>query len=274
MKTLLATAIFASLSLPAVAGSTDNCSLQFKDDLIINPQGVSLQRAQTQLWHIDNQGQLWLEQQKVATNSQTTQALQHYQAGLRQQSQDTLLLVGDALILATDAVDRVVTGFGVESPQLRQTVDQMIGNLKGKIDHLVIKNGEEIRINGSHINQQDGRLEAEMEQAIEQSVAQLTGAMMMTMGQAMMQGDGNFEQRMADFGKKMETFGDQLEQEMDQRGDALEQRGQAICRNLQQLDQLEGQIQAAVPAMTAYDLIDTKKEGLKNPLKTAAGQTE
>ena len=183
-------------------------------------------------------------------------------------------LFGEALQLAADAVDKVVAGFGVENSQLKSSVDQAISGLKTKIDHLVISNGDEIRINGSHINQADGKLAAEFEQAMEQSIAQLTGAVMMTMGQAMMQGEGSFEQRMEKFGRKMETFGNEIEVEMESRSDVLEQRGQAICKNLQQLDVLERQIQAAVPQMAAYDLIDTTKEGIKSPLKHPAGQTE
>jgi len=272
MKTLIATALLTSLSMSAAAA--DHCSLQFKDDLVIAPTSVHLERAQKQLWRINANGQLWLDDQKVSTDAKTTKALQQYQAGLRQQSQETVLLVGEALQLASDAVGKVVAGFGVENSQLKSSVDQAIGSLKTKIDHLVIKNGDEIRIHGSKVNQADGRLSAELEQAMSQSIAQLTGAVMMTMGQAMMQGEGSFEQRMEKFGRKMETFGNEIEVEMQSRSEVLEQRGKVICQNLQQLDQLELQIQAAVPQMQAYDLIDTSKKGFKNPLKTSAGQTE
>jgi len=272
MKTLIATALLTSLSMSAAAA--DNCSLQFKDDLVIAPTSVHLERSEQQLWRINADGQLWLDNKKVSTDAKTTAALQQYQSGLRTQSKETVLLVGEALQLAADAVDKVVAGFGVENSQLKSSVDQAISGLKTKIDHLVISNGDEIRINGSHINQADGKLAAEFEQAMEQSIAQLTGAVMMTMGQAMMQGEGSFEQRMEKFGRKMETFGNEIEVEMESRGELLEQRGKVICQNLQQLDLLERQIQAAVPAMAAYDLIDTTKEGLKNPLKNSAGQTE
>ena len=272
MKTLITTALFTALSLSATAA--DNCSLQFKDDLVITPNSVHLERAATQLWRINADGQLWLDNQKVRTDAKTTTALQQYQSGLRQQTQETVLLVGEALALASDAVGKVVAGFGVDNRQLQSSVDQALSGLKTKIDHLVIANGDEIRINGSNINQPDGQLAAEFEQAMQQSIAQLTGAVMMTMGQAMMQGEGTFEQRMEKFGRKMETFGNEIEVEMESRSDAIELRGKAICRNLQQLDGLERQIQAAVPQMAAYDLIDTTKAGIKNPLKNTAGQTE
>ncbi|MBU2223973.1 MAG: YggN family protein [Gammaproteobacteria bacterium] len=272
MKTLIATALLSSLSLSAAADN--NCSLQFKDDLVIAPNSVHLERAQKQLWLINADGQLWIDSRKISTDQATTAALQQYQSGLRQQSKETLLLVGDALQLASDAVGKVVAGFGVDNSQLQSSVDQALNGLKTKIDHLVISNGDEIHINGSKMNRDDGQLTAEFEQAMQQSMAQLTGAVMMTMGQAMMQGEGNFEQRMEKFGKKMETFGAEIETEMEARSDGLERRGQAICHNLQQLDGLERKIQAAVPAMVPYDLIDITKEGLKNPLKTAAGQTE
>ena len=56
MKTLIATAIPASLSFSAFASESQNCALQFKDDLVINSGSVQLQRANQSLWQINNDG--------------------------------------------------------------------------------------------------------------------------------------------------------------------------------------------------------------------------
>jgi hypothetical protein len=70
---------------------------------------------------------------------------------------------------------------------------------------------------------------------------------------------------MTAFGAKMDKFGDDLEVEMQQKSDGLEARGEQICTQLRELDVIEEQIQAQVPAMKVYDLIDTSKEGIKAP---------
>jgi len=271
MKLLFSTALLAVVTLPVLADNTQ-CSLQFKDDLVIAPTAVQMQRGNQTLWKINNSGQLWLENRQISTDAQTQQALVQYQAGLRQQSRATVVLVADALQLANDSASEVISGLGVNSQPLQASVNQAIAGLKTQIDQLVVAKGDEIHLYGSQISQPDGKLEREIELAVQQSMAQLSGAVMMSMGSAMMQGNGNFEQRMAEFGKKMANFGQQIEQQMQAKGKGLEQRGQAICQQLRQLDGLEQQIQQAVPAMQPYDLIDTSQPGKQLTIKLAANQ--
>lgn len=271
MKTLLTTTLLSLCTFPALAAS-NQCSLQFKDDLVIAPTTVQLQRGQQDLWKIDQRGQLWLDNKAVRTDASTQQALTDYQAGLRSQSRATVVLVADALQLANEAVGTAIANLGVNQQPLTSTANQAIAGLKSHIDQLVVSNGDEIRIYGSQVNQPDGGLERELEQAIEQTIAQLTGAVMMNVGAAMMQANGPADQRMAQVGQKMAQFGSQMKQQMQQKGKALEQRGNAICAELQQLDRLEQQIQQAVPAMQSYDLIDTSKPGKQLSFKLATPQ--
>lgn len=274
MKTLIATAVAASLSFSAFASESQNCALQFKDDLVINPSSVQLQRANQPLWQINSDGQLWLDGKAVATDVNTQQALQQYQQGLRGQAQETVLLVADALQMASDAISRVVTQFGGDNSEAQHGIDRSLAKLRGNLDQLVIKNGDEIRINGSKLHNADAEFSKEFEQAVENSMSEMTGSMLMMVGQAMSRGEGNFEQRMEQFGKEMEQFGTELEADMESRSADLEKRGNSICQNLQQLDKLEHQIQGQVPAMTAFDLIDTSKEGMQLSFKSSDGQTE
>ncbi len=266
MKTLIATTIFSSLAMNANAGVVnDNCSLQFKDDLVIAADDVRLQRANHDLWRIDSSGKLWLDGKKVNTDAATTESLKNYQHGLRTQSHAVVGLVADAMQMAATAVDKVVQALGGENPQLQASVDQAIGTLKQHVDTIVVQKGGDIRINGSKINNVDGKFEKEFEQAVEQSMMKLTGAMMMAMGQSMSEGGGNFEEKMTAFGEKMDKFGNDLEVEMKAKSDGLEARGEQICTQLRELDVIEQQIQAQVPAMKVYDLIDTSKESIKVP---------
>ncbi|MCT6698008.1 YggN family protein [Rheinheimera sp. 4Y26] len=274
MKTLIATAIAASLSFSAFATDSQNCALQFKDDLVINPTSVQLQRADQSLWLINSEGQLFLDGKAVSTDANTQLALQQYQQGLRGQAQETALLVADALQMASEAISRVVTQFGGDNSDVQLGIDKSLAKLRGNIDQLVIKNGDEIRINGSKLHNADAEFSKEFEQAIESSMTEMTGSMLVMVGQAMSRGEGNFEQRMEQFGQEMEKFGQELEADMESRGAELEKRGNSICQNLQQLDQLEQQIQQQVPAMTAFDLINTSEKGLQLSFKSADGQTE
>ena len=65
-----------------------------------------------------------------APDAQTQQALVQYQAGLRQQSRATVVLVADALQLANDSASEVISGLGVNSQPLQASVNQAIAGLK------------------------------------------------------------------------------------------------------------------------------------------------
>lgn len=255
MKLLIATTLFSSM---AMANDHSQCSLQFKDDLVLSGQGASLQRADQTLWQIDANGRLQIRGNTIDTDAATAADLRNYQQGLHAQARETVGLVADALTLATDAIEQVMVQFEVDSSEVRPGVDDAIASLRSNIDGLVISNGNEIRINGSKIHQPDGQLDSEFEKMLENSVAKLTGAVMMSVGKAMMSGDGNFEQRMNAFGEKMDTFGKQLESQMESRGEALEARGKHLCSNLKTLDQLEQRIQQQVPQMAEFDLIEVR----------------
>ncbi len=271
MKTVIASTIFSTLVLNAPANAADNqCSLQFKDDLVITTSEVRLQRAEQDLWRIDSAGSLWLQGKSVPTDAETQRTLMQYQAGLRHETHEVVALVADALQLAATTVDKVVKNLGGENPQLQDAVADAIGNLRQHIDTLVVKTDGEIRINGSNIQNNDGEVTKEFEQAIEQSVMQLTGAMMVSLGQAMSSGQGDFDSKMQAFGEKMEQFGQELETEMTEKSERLAVRAEQICGELQDLDVLEQQIQTQIPAMKSYDLIDTSKDGFKSPTLSAS----
>lgn len=90
MKTLL---IASSFVLASQANANTSCNFQLEHDLLINRHKVVPQTAQQDLWRIDSKGQLWLDGKKHATDGETQQLLQQYQAGVRQQANATAELV-------------------------------------------------------------------------------------------------------------------------------------------------------------------------------------
>ncbi len=258
MKLLIAATLFSSMAL--AHESDNNCSLELHDDLLIQGADVQLLRNETPLWRISDQGQLWINNQAVDTDAQTAALLQQYQAGLRSNAEDTVTLVADALGIASEALSRVMTQFDVDNGEAQANIDRALNKMRTNLDQIMLRSDNGIRINGSKMAGIDNGFDAEMSQAIEESVAEITGNALMLVGKAMSSGEGNFEQRMEAFGQKMDKFGDELEADMQVRGEQLEARGQQICSSLQQLDGLETQIQAKVPAMQQFDLIQVSEK--------------
>lgn len=258
MKSLLIASgfVLTSLSTAVMAHDNHSCNITFDKDLTISSQQVIMQDKGAELWRINNSGQLWLQGKAVDTDADTRALLRDYQAGIRTQTLETVALVEDALVLAADAVNAVLTELTGDTldnhPALQQALDKIRSTAAGVVE----RSGDNINVYGSRFDTIDQAFGPEFEQAIEQAVTSSMGSIFMIIGKAMSSGEGTFEQRMEAFGQRMERFGEDLEARMDIQAQALEQRGDSMCANLQQLDVLEGQIQQALPQMQAYDLFD------------------
>lgn len=258
MKNILIASSFilTSISTAVMAHDNSSCNLNFDKDLSINSHLVSMKDGDSELWRINNNGQLWLDSKAVTTDDNTQALLREYQAGIRTQTLETVALVEDALVLATDAVSSVLTELTGDSLQQHPALKTALDKIKSSTESIVVRNGDNIYIYGSRFDNLNNAFDAELEQAIEEAVTSSMSGILMMVGKAISSGEGNFEQRMEAFGKRMERFGEDLEARMDIKAQVLEQRGDVMCNNLQALDTLESQIQQAIPQMQQYDLIN------------------
>lgn len=263
--TLIASAIMIScFSLQANAGQNNDrhanhiqnqsCNFSIEQDLMISRDSVQLQDNGSTLWQISNDGQLTLNGKTIKVNDDTRTLLRDYQAGIRLQTRETIALVEDALIMASEALTTVLNELTGKSLDDYPAMQQALTKISDTAEQIVVQDGDNTYLYGSRLDNIDQAFGAEFEQAIEEAVSQSMGSIMMLVGQAMSSGEGNFEQRMEAFGEKMEKFGENLEAKMDIKAAALEQRGDAICSQVSQLDALESQIQQQIPAMQQYDL--------------------
>ena len=113
---LIASAVVCStLSLSALvysnsaaAHSNQSCNIEFDKDLVINSNSVQLQDSGNTLWLINDEGQLTLNGKTVKVNTETRELLRDYQAGIRHQTGETVALVEDALLIASEALTTVL----------------------------------------------------------------------------------------------------------------------------------------------------------------------
>lgn len=254
-RSLLASAVvLGTFSLNAMAHQNTHCNIEFENDLVINSSSVMLQDNGATLWQIDKDGQLTLNNKAVMVNNETRLLLRDYQAGIRSQTTDTIALVEDALIMASEALTTVVSELTGKTLDEYPAMQKALAKISDAANQVVVQDGDNTYLYGSRLENIDQAFGPEFEQAIEEAVSQSMGNIMMLVGKAMTSGEGSFEQRMEAFGQKMEKFGENLEAKMDIKAAALEQRGEAICSQVTKLDTLETRIQQQIPAMQQYDL--------------------
>ena len=263
MKTLLIATGFALTSISTAVMAHDShhsCNINFDKDISITSELVSMKDAGTELWRINSNGQLWLDGRQVETDRDTQKLLKDYQAGVRTQTLETVALVEDALVLAADAVNSVLTELTGDTLDSHPSLQNAMDKIKTSTETVVKRNGDSVEIYGSRFDNIDDAFGEEFEQAIEEAVTSSMGSILMIVGKAMSSGEGNFEQRMEAFGEKMERFGEDLEARMESKAQLLEQRGDAMCANLQQLDALRGLPTAPLRYYQPPDRFDARIE--------------
>lgn len=238
----------------AAAHSNQSCNIEFDKDLVINSRSVQLQDSGNTLWLISDEGRLTLHGKTMKVDNETRELLRDYQAGIRQQTVETVALVEDALLMASEALTTVLNELSGKSLDEYPAMQQALAKISDAANQVVVQDGDNTYLYGSRLENIDQAFGPEFEQAIEEAVTQSMGSIMMLVGKAMTSGEGNFEQRMEAFGAKMEKFGENLEAKMDIKAAALEQRGDALCAQVTELDALETRIQQQIPAMQQYDL--------------------
>lgn len=262
-SSLIASAVmFSTFSLSAMAHQDHSCNVEFENDLVISSSNVALQENGNTLWQISDDGQLTLNGKTVAVNNDTRKLLRDYQAGIRSQTNDTIALVEDALVMASEALTTVLAELTGKPLDEHPAMQQALEKISDAANQIVVRDGDNVYLYGSKLNNFDDAFGADFEQAIEEAVSQSVGSIMLLVGKAMTNGEGSFEQRMEAFGQRMEKFGEDLEAKMDIKAAALEQRGEAICSQVSQLDDLETRIQQQIPAMQQYDLFNSGDSSL------------
>src|SRR5690606_10855576 len=114
-----------------------------------------IKAADTELWRINTQGQLWLKNQNIATDRATQQKLQQFQADIRQQTLQTLSLIEDSLVLASDAISTAVSELTGEPIAKLPALDQAVSKIKTYSESLVLQQEDGITVYGSRFDTAD-----------------------------------------------------------------------------------------------------------------------
>ncbi|MCH8539120.1 MAG: YggN family protein [Alkalimonas sp.] len=250
----------------SMAGTTINqqqCNFQLQHDLTMTPQQLTVSSGSTELWRIDQDGQLWLQQQPQQTSPAHREQLQQYRDGVYQQGQTTVRIVIEAMDLAYSAVDQVLTeltGRPLAQHKAMQSAMQKVDDARSRI---ISEQGDSLVIRGSQLDALGDAFGPEFEAAIEEVVQSSMSSIFWQLGKAFFSGEGSFEQRMEAFGERMEKFGEELEASMDLQAAALEQQGDALCDQIQQLTVLEQDLISELPKLAPYALFQQNNQAMQ-----------
>ena len=99
-----------------------------------------------------------------------------------------------------------------------------------------------------------------MESAIEETIKNSMGSLLIAVGQEMLFAGGNMDT----FETRMENFGQKIEHEMEARGEQIEMSAEALCHSAIAIDGLEEQLKSNIVELASFDILTASNEHSKN----------
>ena len=98
----------------------------------------------------------------------------------------------------------------------------------------------------------------EISQKIHSAVHGSLGAFIMSLGDAFKSREGNIEDRITDMGQRMDIITKEIDKSLEKKASQLESNAEEYCECLNTLDETEARLQAIVPSLAAYDLVQIR----------------
>ena len=93
--------------------------------------------------------------------------------------------------------------------------------------------------------------EQRIESAVESTIKNSLGTLMIAVGQEILFSGGDMEA----FETKMDNFGELIGNEMETRSESIEKRGEALCQSIIVIDEMEEQLRNSINEIADYDFI-------------------
>ncbi|QPB85060.1 DUF2884 family protein [Pseudoalteromonas rubra] len=256
MKTmLLASTLVLSTQVAAHSDShfsvsTDECAVDFKNDVHITPDQVYIKNGSGQPLMIDAQGFLYIADQPVSLSQDERVAMQAYADTLRGELPKVASIALQGVELAGVAIEEVASAFNLHGfESLSGLMDELHTEIEGAFyqQGTFVMGEQTFNEFGEHFEHQ---FEEKIEQAVEGAMMESIGSLLVAIGSEMVSSGGD----MARFEQRMENLGTEIEQKIAYQADLLEQQADALCGNFKSIAEQESQLSAMIPQMKGYQL--------------------
>lgn len=242
--------------------SDGDCSLDLNHSTRVGPDFFEITREddnQSLYYRLDTPQQLTINDQAVTLAEAQQKQLQVYHAGLYQSGRDMTQIAIDAVDIAMEGVGIALTTlagadhpdaveFRAEAEELRNATKQRLQSGDGIYvlgDNWEDENGEEIESTIEEI------VERELEPRIERIATQSAGTIAWHALKAVFTGGKSIE-------RDAEAAAEAAEATVEKQALQLEARAENMCHNLTVMDAIESDMQAAIPEMQAFDVIEVE----------------
>ena len=251
---LIASALTVSLASSA-AYAYESCNVNLSAGFTINASSIEFVQAQGA--NDEKQRSLYkiIDGKKLLVDNQNIELSDAQQAMVQKYDEKIRHLVPQVRNIAIEGVDLAVEGVNLAFNALLGEGNNVAADLTKEltliredvVTKLSIENGISVGIDGLESDQLLGKdFDKRIESAVEKTVLNSMGSILIAMGKHMMTAKGDEES----FDSRMEKFSESIEHEMTERTAVIEKKAYAICVNIAMVDEIEEQLKAEIAPLS------------------------
>lgn len=249
--------------LPSFAGANwglseddfDQCEVSLQSDVTIDADHIEIVTDNGERMVIEGDDALSVNGRDIALDADERALVRSYAQQIRGTIPEIVAIALEGVEIGLTAVTEVFYALSEDGPP--QSLMDTLEGIQEAVTARMQRDGNSIRFRGDQIDGLEAALE-DLEPAIEQAVSEALGAMFVSLGESMRDGDADLGELMAEFTEKQERFERDLEARVGARADALERRAEALCERVQELEDTERSLHDEVAATRDFSLV---KEG-------------
>jgi len=262
MKTLIASAILLASSTAMahdVNFSNEQCNVDLNAGVRISADKITISQHDKTVFSIKGDKDLFIGGEKQSLNS--------YQASLvRDYSESVRGIVPEVKEVASEAIDLAMDGVNLAFNELLGEGNRVGAELTGHLTEIKKEVEERFATNQEFYFDQDGfsgdeffgeEFEQRIEQAVESTVQNSLGTLLIAVGQELLMSGGNVDT----LETRMEDFGERIEAEMESRAEVIEAKAHQLCNSVQEIDQLEEALKVEFSQLSDFDGLKVSSHG-------------
>jgi hypothetical protein len=252
MKTLIATAlILASTSSFASNASftNDSCEIEFS-------------KKKKPLYKIVDNEILYVDGVQINLSHSQQSLVTDYSNSIRATLPEVKDIALDAIDLASDGVNLAFNELLGEGNDISAEITAQLSEIRNEVDEGFTQ-GNEISFDEDGFSGDEffnEGFEKRIESAVESTVQNSIGSLLIAVGQQMLFSGGDMDT----FETRMENFGERIEEEMESRGEEIEKRGEALCQSVVAIDALEDQLTQDIDELEDFNMLSTQISSKNN----------
>lgn len=231
----------------------DSCNIDINGGVSISQSNIKFLKNDKSLYKIEKDHSLIINGEEVSLTSSQQSIITQFSTDIRALIPQAKNVATDALTLASEGVSLVFNELLGENNAVVEDLATHFNMINQEIEESFAMN-KTVHFNEDGFSSDEffgDEFEERIEAAVEQTIQNSIGSVMIAVGQELLFSGGNMDA----FETKMESFGEQMEYEMEVRSQDIEKRAYALCEALINIDLIEENMRNDIPELSKFNVL-------------------